>query len=48
MNYRLVKDIIDLMGEFDVENENSKLHESEIIGLKNWIVNKYVHTYIYR
>lgn len=45
MNYNLLKDLLDLIEEFEIENENSRLYDNEINGFKNWIVNKYGHVY---
>ena len=37
MNYRLVKDVIDLVEQFDTQNEGSKSYETSVEGFKDWI-----------
>lgn len=38
MNYRLVKDVIDLVQQFEIENNGSNCFEASIEGFKRWIV----------
>ncbi|MBA5630524.1 MarR family winged helix-turn-helix transcriptional regulator [Moheibacter lacus] len=37
MNYRLVKDVIDLVQEFEIETNNNNDFETSVQGFKNWI-----------
>jgi DNA-binding MarR family transcriptional regulator len=37
MNYRLVKDVIDLVQEFESQNEGSTSYDTSVEGFKNWI-----------
>lgn len=37
MNYLLVKDVIDLVQQFDIQNERSKSYETSVEGFKEWI-----------
>lgn len=37
MNYRLVKDVIDLVQEFEIETNNNNHFETSVEGFKNWI-----------
>ncbi len=37
MNYRLVKDVIDLVQEFEIETNNNNHFEISVEGFKNWI-----------
>ena len=37
MNYRLVKDVIDLVQEFEIETNNNNDFETSVEGFKNWI-----------
>ena len=37
MNYRLVKDVIDLVQQFESQNEGSKSYETSVEGFKDWI-----------
>ena len=37
MNYLLVKDVIDLVQQFDIQNERSKSYETSVEGFKDWI-----------
>lgn len=37
MNYRLVKDVIDLVQEFESQNEGSTSYDTCVEGFKNWI-----------
>ena len=43
MNYKLLKDIIDLSSEFEVSNAESAIYPNTIDGFKKWIVDSY-HT----
>ncbi|MFN3019821.1 MarR family winged helix-turn-helix transcriptional regulator [Chryseobacterium sp. TY3] len=37
MNYGLIKDVLDLVQEFDSQNEGSKSYETSVDGFKDWI-----------
>ena len=37
MNYRLVKDVLDLVQEFESQNEGSASYDTSVEGFKNWI-----------
>lgn len=37
MNYLLVKDVTDLVQQFDIQNERSKSYETSVEGFKDWI-----------
>lgn len=37
MNYRLVKDVIDLVQQFEIETNNNNHFETSVEGFKNWI-----------
>lgn len=37
MNYYLIKDVIDLIQQFEVENKDGNYYETSIEGFKNWI-----------
>ena len=37
MNYRLVKDVLDLVQEFESQNEGSTSYDTSVEGFKNWI-----------
>lgn len=38
MNYRLVKDVIDLVQQFEMENKGSNSYEVSVDGFKRWVV----------
>lgn len=40
MNYGLVKDVIDLVQEFEIETNNNNHFEASVEGFKNWISTK--------
>ena len=37
MNYLLVKDVTDLVQQFDIQNERTKSYETSVEGFKDWI-----------
>ena len=37
MNYLLVKDVTDLVQQFDIQNERTKSYETSVEGFKEWI-----------
>ena len=37
MNYGLIKDVLDLVQEFEIETNNNNHFETSIEGFKNWI-----------
>lgn len=38
MNYQLIKDLIDLVQQFEIENKGGNYYEMSVEGFKNWIV----------
>jgi DNA-binding MarR family transcriptional regulator len=40
MNYHLIKDLIDLVEQFEIENKGVNYYEASIEGFKNWVSSK--------
>lgn len=48
MNYKLIKDLIDLANEFDVENNKNLDFENSVEGFKKWLLTNQMSRYNYR